>query len=119
MERRRDVRVNLYHTVLVTPLGGNGQRMKGRTADLSGRGMRILVPAGIAVSHPVRIDLDDAMLLGEVCYCQPYDRGFMIGVELDQALNGMAQLARLRRALLPERDVREHDEAALSYSMSE
>jgi len=119
MERRRDVRVSLDQTVSVTALGRNRQQMQGKTADLSGRGIRILVPATLLVGDPVRIDLEDALLLGDVCYCQPHDSGFMIGVEIDQALSGLAELARLNQALLQDGDTRKGDRGALSYSISE
>ena len=119
MERRRDVRVSLDQTVRVTALGRNRHEMQGRAGDLSGRGIRILVPARLPAGDPVRIDLEDGLLLGEVCYCQSHDDGFMIGVHLDQALSGLAELTRLNRALLSEGDERERDRAALSYSVSE
>lgn len=100
MERRRDVRVSLDQKVRVTVLGRrvlgtNDWQVDARAADLSGRGIRILAPARIASGDAVRIDLEDAMLLGEVCYCQPHNDGFMIGVQLDQALSNVGELARL------------------------
>ena len=119
MERRRDVRVNLDQMVRVTALSGNREAMQGMAADLSGRGIRVLVPERLAAGDPVRIDLDDALLLGEVCYCEPCESGFLIGVELDQVLNGLAALERLNRVLLNDGGERETERGALSYSISE
>ena len=118
MERRRDVRVRLNQAVRVTCLSANCH-MQGRAADLSLRGIRILIPARLAVGDPVRIEIEDALLLGEVCYCQPYDRGFMIGVQIDQALNGLSELAHLHQTLLQDGVGRLRNPSALSYSISE
>ena len=104
MERRRDVRVSLDQTVRVTALGKNRQQIQGKAVDLSGRGIRITVPARVPPGAAVKIELDDALLLGEICYCRPCDRGFMIGVEIDQALHGLADLARLNQTLLNDGD---------------
>ena len=119
MERRCEVRVSLDQMICVTVLGANSFPMQGTAADLSGRGIRIVVPARIAVGDPLRIDFEDVLLLGEVCYCQPYGRDFMIGVQLDQALNGLAALARLNGALLQDRSESARDAGELSYSISE
>jgi hypothetical protein len=103
MERRREVRVNFSQPVRVTALDGSLEPLDGQAVDLSGRGIRVLVPAPISPGEPVKIELEDALLLGETCFCQRLDSGFMIGVEVDQALRGLADLACLNRALLGER----------------
>jgi c-di-GMP-binding flagellar brake protein YcgR len=99
MERRREVRVVCDQTVRVTVLGRHRQEMQGKAVDLSGRGMRIVLTDRIPPGDPVKIQLDDTLLLGEICYCRPNGRGYVVGIELDQALIGLADLARLNRAL--------------------
>jgi hypothetical protein len=99
MDRRSEIRVNVDQPVRVTVLGEYRHQMEGNAIDLSGHGMRIVLPRRVAPGNAVRIDLDDAMLLGDVCYCCPNVRGFTVGVQLDQALAGLAELARFNNAL--------------------
>jgi PilZ domain len=119
MERRRDFRSKLNQAVRVTVLGRDRYQVHGKAADLSGRGIRILIPVPLPAGDPVRIDLDDTLLLGEVCYCEPEGRGFMIGVQLDQAINDVAALARLNVGLVPNVEEHVRGLGALSYSISE
>lgn len=100
MERRRELRVNTDQAVMVTVLGRQRQEMQGRTVDLSGRGMRIVLPKRVHPGDPIKVGLEDALLLGEVCYCRPQGRDFVIGIQLDQVLNGLADLSRLNQSLL-------------------
>jgi hypothetical protein len=100
MDRRHEIRVNVDQPVRITVLGKYRHEMQGKAVDLSGDGMRIVVPHRVAPGNPVRIDLDYAMLLGDICYCCPSGRSFTLGVQLDQALSGLAELSRLKDALL-------------------
>lgn len=100
MDRRSDVRVTWDRAARVTALSGDGRQMQARTLDVSGRGVRILAPEPLEPGDAVKIEIDDALLLAEVCYCLPNEAGFMVGVEIDQALNGVSDLARLNRTLL-------------------
>lgn len=102
MERRREVRVASDQTVRVTVLGSYRQRMNGKAVDLSGRGLRVVLPHRVSPGNPVKIELDDALLLGEICYCQPRGHGYITGIAVDQALNGLAELARLNDALFDD-----------------
>ena len=102
MERRRDLRINSDQAVRVTVLGKIRNQTQGRAIDISGSGIRIVVPCSFVPGDAVRIDTEDAMLLGDVCYCSAREGDFVIGVALDQALNGLADLARLNEALLLE-----------------
>ena len=110
MERRHELRVTSDQTVDVAALGPDRRQMKGITLNMSGRGISIFVPTAFSPGDAVRIELEDALLLGEVCYCRPHNEGFIVGLEVDQVLEGLAELNRLNRALLG---------TALSYSMSE
>jgi hypothetical protein len=100
IERRSEVRVVADQPVRVTTLGEDRHEMQGKAVDLSCHGMRIEVPNRVAPGDPVKIELDDAIVFGEICYCCPNGRRFMVGVQLDQALQGLAELARLKQALL-------------------
>ena len=103
MERRNELRVALDQAVRVTCLDRNQHVLVGRAVNLSGRGIRVFLQVSLRAGEPVRIDIEDTLLLGEVCYCQPEDDGFVVGVEIDQALGSLRDLARLNRALLGER----------------
>lgn len=102
MERRSSLRVGFNQSVRVTALGGNRCQMAARALDASERGIRLLLPADLKPGDLVRIDVDDALLLGEVCYCQPGEGGFTAGIKLDQALDRIGDLARLHRALFDQ-----------------
>jgi len=53
--------------------------------------MEVPVPAGTAL----KVELDDALLLGEVIYCRPDESVFYVGVELEHALCGLGELSRM------------------------
>ena len=111
MERRSEVRVSANQKVSLTMLGENGREMDGDAIELSGCGMRIRIPEPARTGEAVKIYLQDALLLGEICYCWPDGAWFVIGVEVREALSGLKDLAKLNRALLGERV----KEGALSY----
>ncbi len=121
MERRRELRVGSEEAVRITVLGAREKRMEGRAVDISGQGVRILVPEAIAAGFAVKIELEDSLILGEVCYSQPDGRGFLAGIEIDQVLTGLGELARLNRNLLDDGGERaaareqERGSGALSY----
>ncbi len=90
-------------TVLTEP----SARSRGHVLNLSGQGLQLLVPQAVAAGAAIQVNLNDAMLLGEACYCSPRDGMFALGVRLEQQLNGLAALARLNQALLCEETERE------------
>ena len=49
---------------------------------------------------PLRIEFDDSIVLGEAIYCRDDRDGHFIGVELDQVLVGLTELAGIWRLLL-------------------
>jgi len=106
MDRRREERVTADQLVKVTALGKYRRQVEGIAVDLSGRGLRIFLPAAVDAGDAVKIDLEDTLLLGEVCYCTPQDYGYMVGIEVDQVLSGLADLARLNRALFEDAPAR-------------
>lgn len=82
------------------PSGSRDTRYTGFILDCSGRGVRVQIPGKIIVGAAVRVDIDDEILLGEACYCQPIDGGSIVGLELKQSLNHLSDLNRLMRALM-------------------
>ena len=102
MERRREPRATADQTVVVTVLGRQALQISGTAVDISRRGLRLLLSGRVSPGDPVKIDMDDDLLLGEICYCETQGADFIVGVELDQALAGLSELARLNLALFEE-----------------
>lgn len=104
MDQRGEPRIDVEQTVRVTTLGEQSQELSAQIANFSGTGMRLLVdrpfPAGVAL----RVEWDQTLLLGEVCYCQSVNGGYAIGVELEHALLHTNALSRLARELLGDVD---------------
>jgi hypothetical protein len=70
--------------------------------NLSGRGLRLITGCAIQLGTAVRIDINDSVLLGEVCYCSSTPDGLVCGVQLEQALNSVGDLTRLVSRLMME-----------------
>jgi hypothetical protein len=68
-----------------------------RSASALGLGLEMSTPTTPGTALKIR--LDDAILLGEIVHCRPVEGGgYMVGVRLEQALNGLAELARALEA---------------------
>ncbi len=103
MERRREYRTLTDESALITVLGDNAPApLQARVVEMSGLGMRLIMDTPVAAGAALKIELHDALLLGEVSYCYPDCGHFVAGLHLDQALNGLKDLARLNRRLLQE-----------------
>ena len=75
-------------------------KLEGQLVNLSGGGFRLLANGRIRLNAAVRIDMPDAVLLGEVCYCHAAGDGtFAIGLESQQILSHTRDLARLMQSL--------------------
>lgn len=68
--------------------------------DLSEGGARILSPFPIRTGTPVRLDVDDSILLGEAVYCARDGSGCSVGLQFEQCLGRVSDLQRLVDALL-------------------
>lgn len=102
MERRAETRIPFDCPVRVTLLGSPPEQFDGILVNVSGRGARLRVPRRIECDAALRIDLDNAMLLGEVCYCANDGDGYGIGVQLEHSLLNLAEVLRRREHLLEE-----------------
>lgn len=99
VERRSEVRLNVDRPVRVTGLGACPVHCTGTVRNLSGRGMRLTVPQAIPLGTAVRVDADNVMFLGEICYCVPESSGYSVGLMLEHILTGLDELQRLNRGL--------------------
>jgi|SRR5579883_3328063 len=105
MDNRREPRFEVDQTVVVTVLGQQSTRITARVRNASGRGLGLFVPYRIAPGAAIRIEIDDAVVLGEAIYCRQELDGHFIGVELDQVLVGLTELGRRLNAFDPEQEL--------------
>lgn len=101
MERRQEPRIETDQEVVVTVL--NGQPMcavQGRVVDLSGRGLRMILPARVELNAPLKIEFDDCLFLGEVAYCRDLVGQWLVGVDVQHSMVHLQDLERLRRSLM-------------------
>ena len=64
--------------------------------------MGLAVAQSIGVGAPLKIEAADSLLLGEAIYCRTDGDGLYVGVELEQALHGLAELAEMVRQYAEE-----------------
>jgi len=112
VDRRTEPRFELDQTVVLTILGDTDRSLPAKLKNLSGRGLRLITDIPIKLGTAVRIDVGDSMLLGEVCYCSSSPDGLVCGVQLEQALNSVADLTRLvSRLMMENMDSRSEDDS--------
>ncbi len=89
------MRIRPDDPVTLTILAEAGMRVfAAKAGDLSGRGMRLRAPIAVEIRSAVKAETRDALFLGEVCHCVRDGDSYTITVDLDQALNGLLELAR-------------------------
>jgi hypothetical protein len=108
MEKRAEPRFDTEHRVYVTTLRGESEEFTAWVQNLSKGGMRLLVGRRIEPGVPLKVEWDDTLLLGDVCYCEKTDQGYAIGLQLEHSLKHTGELARLSRRLLEEAETAPH-----------
>lgn len=93
MEQRREPRFAVQQRVAITLLGDPEVRCSARIENVSGRGLGLLMHEMVPPGRAVQIELENDMVLGEVIYCRREPGGYFLGIELDQILSGLAELA--------------------------
>jgi hypothetical protein len=68
-----------------------------KVVNFSGRGLKLNANQTLAPGTLVRVDLNRTMILGEVCYAEPAEGGFAIGLRLEHSLTITDSLERLRQ----------------------
>lgn len=101
MDRRQEPRVETDQEVNITLVGEHPATYVGRVINFSGRGMRLVLAQPLPRKAPIRVDWNDSLLLGEVCYNAQQGDHYAVGLTLDQALLGVAELSQLARAIGP------------------
>jgi hypothetical protein len=103
VERRKQDRLEVAHPVTVTVLDEPPIQLSGQVVNMSGGGFRLLTTEKIRLNAAVRVDMADAVLLGEVCYCVEEEAGeYAVGLESQQILSHTRDLARLMQSLAGE-----------------
>ena len=102
MEQRREPRFEADQAVVLTVLSDPPTRIEARVKNASGRGLGLVAGAPVDPGAAVRIELEDAVVLGEAIYCRRESDGHFIGVELDQVLVGLTELGRNLAAFTSE-----------------
>jgi len=109
VERRSEVRFEVDRPVRITELDAQPLRWTGTVRNLSGRGMQLTAPQAIRPGTAIRVDAENIMFLGEVCYCVPETGGYCVGLMVEHILTGLDELERLNQGLFGELDAETAD----------
>ncbi len=115
MEKREHVRTALHEPVIVTEVDPPGQPPTGGVLNnVSGSGMLVRLPHGIARRSLVKVETKDMLMLGEVLRCEPDGDSFKVALALRHSLQSLTGLTNLNRALLEEESPEEvHQEVPI------
>jgi len=102
VERRKEPRLSTAQSARLTILDHVRASLRAEVMDFSGRGMRLRTSFEIPMGTAVRIDIEDSLLLGEVCHCVQVDDHYEAGIKLDQVLSGLHDLEEINRNLVGE-----------------
>ena len=100
MERRREARIRTDKPVELTVLGSAEASGPAQAIEFSGHGLQVVLHRPIPVNAAVKVEGDDWMMLGEVCYCRQEGIHFVAGLKIDQTLENLDELSRLNENLL-------------------
>jgi len=100
MERRREARIRTDKPVELTVLGSEEASGPAQAIEFSGHGLQLVLHRPIPVNAAVKVEGDDWMMLGEVCYCRQEGIHFVAGLKIDQTLDNLQELAELNQNLL-------------------
>jgi len=103
MDQRREPRLRADQPVTVTVLAEHRTQQSGTIRNASQRGLALEVPSPVPPGTPVQMEIEDALVLGEVVYCNQNHQSCLLGVQLDQMLCGLKALReKLQELALPE-----------------
>jgi hypothetical protein len=94
MNQRREPRLKSDQSVWITLFGEPDIRLPAHVKNVSARGLGLELQGPVATGSPLKIEVEDCLFLGEVIYCRADEASFYVGVELEQALYGLTELAR-------------------------
>src|ERR1700676_1593769 len=100
MERRREARIRADKPVEVTVLGNEEASGPAQVIEFSGHGLQVVLHRPIPVNAAIKVEGEDWMMLGEVCYCRQEGIHFVAGLKIDQTLENLQELDELNKNLL-------------------
>ena len=107
MDQRRAPRLVADQSINVTVLSGAGGRHTARVKNASSRGLGIEMAGPVSPGAAVEIELEDGILLGTVVHCGGEAGCYLVGVELEQILTGLAELSGRLSEFVPDSSGRE------------
>jgi hypothetical protein len=102
MERRREPRIQAYQKVDLILLGDDVPPIDAHATQVSGSGLRLVLKQRVQVGTAVKVQGDDWLVLGEVCYCRAERSNFVVGLQLEHSLMGLRELEELNRKFMSE-----------------
>ena len=83
-------------------LGNDDDTIPGHATQFSGRGLRLVLKQSLPVGAVVKVQGDDWLVLGDVCYCRKERSNFVVGLQLEHSLMGLQELKDLNRKFTSE-----------------
>jgi hypothetical protein len=80
---------------MIQVIGNAGPPFRAKVTNYSGRGLALESPQSLEPGTAIRIDMEDAMILGEAVYCRQDADSWFAGIEIDQTLCGLSAIARI------------------------
>lgn len=95
MDSRRNVRVPVNRPIVLTVLGEHEMRIPATVKDASSNGVGLITESAVKPGTLVKLEIGDAIFLGEAVYCRDEEQGAFVGVKLQQVLSGLAALNKM------------------------
>jgi len=100
MERRTEPRIQAYQKVNLILLGDDAPAIDAHATQSSGSGLRLVLKQPVPVGTAVKVQGEDWLVLGEVCYCRKERLNFVAGLQLEHSLMGLRELEELNRKFM-------------------
>ena len=84
----------------ITTLDEMELSQEGEVISMFGNLIELKVSEHVSVGAPVKVELNDTLSLGEVTRCRQEASGYMLCVEMSEALRGLRGLSKLAKALI-------------------
>ena len=100
-ERRLEPRILVTESVQVTLLDDSEDAFSGKTLDISESGLSLTSPLDLPLRTPLKVEVGDAMVLGEVRHCRLIHTDpaeYATGVAIDSVVFGWQQFYERVRA---------------------
>ena len=95
MNQWREARFQASQSVAITLFGEPDIRISARIKNVSGKGIGLELDVPVAPGTALRVELEDALLLGEVIYCRKDESSYYAGIELEHSVCGLGELSRM------------------------